>query len=320
MKAISTPLARFEDLKDYPYSANYIEVGDGLVMHYVDEGHVDEGTGTTGGEVILMLHGEPTWSYLYRHMIQICVAAGYRVIAPDLIGFGKSDKPTEMADYSFQSHMNWMTTFIEKLDLNNITLFGQDWGSLIGLRLAAEQEQRFSRIVIGNGMLPTGEMSQLKGNHRKSTIAFLVWKSFAVFSPWFPIAKIIGSGCAKQLSDEELRAYDAPFPTKKFKAGARVFPRLVPFSANDPAVEANKAAWKVLEQWEKPFLTCFSTGDPIMRGFDKVLQKRIPGAKDQNHIRVRGGHFLQEDASQDLAQAIIDLIEKTSENLNRATG
>ncbi|PCJ40791.1 MAG: haloalkane dehalogenase [Moraxellaceae bacterium] len=308
MEAISTPESRFDNLKDYPFAAHYVEVGGGLRMHYVDEGI--NGVNANGG-VILMLHGEPSWSYLYRHMIRHCVAAGYRVIAPDLIGFGKSDKPTQVKDYSFQSHMDWITAFIEKLDLNNITLFGQDWGSLIGLRLAAEQQQRFSRMVIGNGMLPTGEVSQFKGSNKVAPLAFLTWRSFAVFSPWLPIARIINFACQKKLTSDEIRAYDAPFPSKKYKAGARAFPKLVPITPNDPATEANKAAWKTLEKWDKPFLTCFSTGDPITGGFDKVLQRRIPGAEAQSHIRVQGGHFLQEDSPLELSQAIIELIETT---------
>lgn len=294
MEFVRTPESRFERLADYPFEPHYFEVcPDGMRMHYLDEGPGEADT-------VLMLHGEPSWSYLYRHMIPVVAAAGHRVIAPDLIGFGKSDKPTRLEDYSYQRHMDWMLEFVEGLDLNNITLVCQDWGSLIGLRLAAEQQQRFKAIVVGNGMLPTGE--------QKVPAAFQLWKNFALYSPWFPIARIINSGSFKTLGPEERKAYDAPFPSSKYKAGARAFPRLVPVSADDPATPANKAAWKVLEQWQKPFLTTFSNGDPITRGGDKFMQERIPGAKDQPHQTLVGGHFLQEDSPVPFARAINGLL------------
>ena len=289
---VRTPEERFKNLPNYAFTAHYIEV-DGLRMHYVDEGPQD-------ADPILMLHGEPSWSYLYRHMIPICAAAGHRVIAPDLIGFGKSDKPTDVAAYSYQQHMDWMTAFITQLDLKNITLVCQDWGSLIGLRLAAEQESRFKAIVVGNGMLPTGE--------QQTPRAFKLWKAFALNSPWFPIGRIIEFGSFKSLSKDELRAYDAPFPSAKYKAGARAFPALVPVSPDNPATEANKAAWKVLENWHKPFLTTFSNGDPITRGGDKHMQARIPGAQGMPHVTLKGGHFLQEDSATEFAQAVNGLL------------
>ena len=262
-------------------------------MHYLDEGPKD-------ADPVLMLHGEPTWSYLYRHMIPICSAAGHRVIAPDLIGFGKSDKPSKIEDYSYQTHMDWLLALIEYLDLRNITLVCQDWGSLLGLRLAAENESRFKAIVVGNGMLPTGE--------EKIPRAFKLWKAFALNSPWFPISRIIEFGSFKTLSKDERRAYDAPFPSKQFKAGSRAFPALVPTSPSDPASEANKKAWKILEQWEKPFLTTFSNGDPITRGGDRYMQSKIPGAQDMPHITLKGGHFLQEDSGTEFAMAINQLL------------
>lgn len=289
---LRTPENRFERLPNYSFSPNYVQVDD-LRMHYVDEG-------PSTADPILMLHGEPSWSYLYRYMIPVCVAAGHRVIAPDLIGFGKSDKPTSVDAYSYQAHMDWMQTFIDKLDLNNITLVCQDWGSLIGLRLAAENASRFKAIAIGNGMLPTGEEPVPK--------AFKLWRAFALHSPWFPIGRIINSGTFKTLSKDELRAYDAPFPSKKYKAGTRAFPALVPTSPDNPATEANKAAWEILEKWDKPFLTTFSNGDPITRGGDKYMQKRIPGAKGQNHITLKGGHFLQEDSGAEFAQAVNQML------------
>ncbi len=262
-------------------------------MHYLDEGPAD-------ADPVLMLHGEPSWSYLYRHMIPVVAAAGHRVIAPDLIGFGKSDKPTRLEDYSYQSHMDWMLTFIDKLALSNITLVCQDWGSLIGLRLAAEQEPRFKAIVVGNGMLPTGD--------QKVPAAFQLWKNFAQYSPWFPISRIINSGSFKNLGPEERKAYDAPFPSSKYKVGARAFPRLVPVTPDNPASEANRAAWKVLEQWSKPLLTTFSNGDPITRGGDKFMQERVPGAQGQPHQTLVGGHFLQEDSPVPFARAINALL------------
>lgn len=249
-KFVRTPDERFKNLPNYSFSAHYTDVG-GLRMHYIDEG-------PGSADPILMLHGKPSWSYLYRHMIPICTAAGHRVIAPDLIGFGKSDKPVNIEDYSYQSHMDWLLSLINALDLNNITLVCQDWGSLLGLRLAAENEERFKAIVVGNGMLPTGE--------EDVPSAFKIWKAFALNSPWFPIAKIVEMGSFKSFSKDEQRAYDAPFPSKQFKAGTRAFPALVPTSPDNPASKANKAAWAVLEKWQKPFVTAFSNGDPITRG------------------------------------------------------
>ncbi|WP_097460626.1 haloalkane dehalogenase [Mangrovitalea sediminis] len=292
MDYVRTPDDRFNRLLDYPFEPHYVDVG-GLRMHYVDEGPRD-------AKPILMLHGEPSWSYLYRHMIPICAAAGHRVIAPDLIGFGKSDKPLKMDDYSYQSHMDWVKALIDQLDLTDITLVCQDWGSLLGLRLAAENEARFRAIVVGNGMLPTGE--------QKVPRAFQLWKAFAVYSPWFPISRIVNTACFRKLGPDELKAYDAPFPSSNYKAGARAFPRLVPVSPTDPASDANRQAWKVLEQWKKPFLTTFSNGDPIMRGGDKYLQERIPGAKGLPHQTLVGGHFLQEDSPVQFARAINDLL------------
>ena len=234
MPVIRTPESRFAGLPDYPFAPNYLDVGGtatpGLRMHYLDEGPRD-------GRVVLMLHGEPSWSYLYRHMIPPVVAAGCRVIAPDLIGFGKSDKLTRISDYSYQSHMDWLTALVEQLDLRDITVVGQDWGSLLGLRLAAEQEPRCAAIVIGNGMLPTGDQPVPK--------AFRIWKHFALYSPWFPIGRIVASGVRRKLPDGERAAYDAPFPSAQYKAGARAFPRLVPVTPDDPASPANRTSLPV---------------------------------------------------------------------------
>ncbi len=266
-------------------------------MHYLDEGD-------PSAAPVLLLHGEPTWSYLYRHMIGPLVAAGHRVIAPDLIGFGKSDKPTDRAAYSYAQHVAWVTELVaDHLDLADITLFGQDWGSLIGLRVAAEQEARFARIVIGNGGLPHGKRLPLP-----NLIAFTAWRTFATFAPVLPIARIVAAGTKRTLTPAERAAYDAPFQASGSKAGARAFPALVPLSSSDPAIPANRAAWEALGRWEKPFLTCFSDGDPITGGGDRALQRHVPGAAGLPHATVRGGHFLQEDSPAEIAAHIIALI------------
>ena len=290
-----TPDSRFEGLPDYDFAPHYVDI-DGMRMHYVDEGPRD-------GEVVLLLHGEPSWSYLYRHMIPPLRDAGLRVIAPDLIGFGKSDKPTRRSDYSYAGHVGWMTAFIEALDLSGINLFCQDWGSLIGLRVAAENEHRFARIALGNGALPTGDQAIPR--------AFKIWRTFALYSPWFPIGRILQMGTVDELSAAEVAAYDAPFPSARYKAGARAFPKLVPTTPDDPARDANRAAWDVFRQWTKPFLTTFSNRDPIMRGGEKVWQDSVPGAQGQEHVIIRNaGHFLQDDKGPELAEVLIRFIAR----------
>ena len=295
MTALRTPESRFDNLAGYNFDAHHVDAG-GLRMHYIDEGPRD-------GAVVLLLHGEPSWSYLYRTMIPPLSDAGFRVIAPDLIGFGKSDKPTKKSDYTYAGHVEWMKQFVETLDLNEITLFCQDWGSLIGLRVAAENEQRFARIAIGNGGLPTGDQELPK--------AFKIWRAFALYSPWFPIGKIIQKGTITELSDEVVAAYDAPFPSAKYKAGSRAFPKLVPATPDDPASEANRAAWSVLARWQKPFLTTFSNRDPIMRGGEKPFQDRVPGAMNREHVKIKNaGHFLQEDKGPELAEVLTRFIRE----------
>lgn len=302
MKALRTPDERFAGLHGWTFDPHYLEVADGeggsLRMHYVDEGPSD-------AVPVLMLHGEPSWSYLYRRMIPGIVSAGYRAVAPDLIGFGRSDKPSEQSDYTFQRHVDWVTSLVESLELRSITLFGQDWGSLIGLRIAAENPDRFDRIVIGNGGLPTGDQSPGE--------AFLRWQKFSQTSPQFDIGRLIQGATVTTLSDDVVAAYDAPFPDDSFKAGARIFPSLVPTSPDDPAAPANRRAWEVLQRWEKPFLTTFSDSDPITKGGERVLQNLIPGAKDQPHVMIKGaGHFLQEDKGEEIATIIVDFIKGTS--------
>lgn len=296
MKTLRTPESRFENLPDYEFKPNYVDI-DGLRMHYVDEGAED-------GGVVLLLHGEPSWSYLYRHMIPPLAKAGFRVIAPDLIGFGRSDKPAKKSDYSYAGHVAWMKAFIEALDLMQITLFCHDWGSLIGLRVAAENERRFARIALGNGALPTGDQEMPR--------AFLIWRAFALYSPWFPIGRIIQKGTITELGEDVVAAYDAPFPSSSYKAGARAFPKLVPTRPNDPGSDANRAAWKVFARWQKPFLTTFSNRDPITRGGEVPWQESVPGAQEREHVKIRNaGHFLQEDKGPELVEALIDFVQTT---------
>ncbi len=288
--ALRTHDERFGNLPDFPYVPRYVGI-DGLRMHYVEAGPDD-------GPVVLMLHGEPTWSYLYRKMIPVFAAAGYRAIAPDLIGFGRSDKLKAVGDYSYLSHVTWVSAFLDALQLQDITLIGQDWGSLIGLRLVGEQPERFARVSIGNGMLPTAE--------GPIPTAFKLWRAFALNTPWFPIGRIVQAASLTRLNAAEVAAYDAPFPDRHHKAGTRAFPALVPTSESDPAIPANRAAWAALGGYTRPFLTYFGKQDPILGRGDGPLQRHIPGAAGQPHQRVRGSHFLQEDAGAQWAQAVVD--------------
>jgi haloalkane dehalogenase len=286
-EALRTPDERFAGIPDFPFAPHYTTVGDGLLMHHVEAGPVD-------APVVLMLHGEPSWSYLYRQMIPVFANAGLRAVAPDLIGFGKSDKPVRLTDYSYQSHMDWLHDWVGALDLRRITLVCQDWGSLLGLRFAAENDERFDRIVVANGFLPTAE--------RAMPVAFRTWRAFARYSPVFPIGRLVATGTKRSLSKAERAAYDAPFPSSRYKAGARAFPRLVPTDPADPAVPANRAAWEKLGRWEKPFLTLFGAADPILGRADRPLQKHVPGAQGQPHARLSGSHFVQEDNGVEIAQ------------------
>jgi len=293
MEILRTPDERFTDLPGYGFEPHYVEV-DGLRIHYVDEG-------SASAEPVLMLHGEPSWSYLYRKMIPVITAAGYRTVAPDLVGFGRSDKPGRREDYTYQRHVDWMKGWFEAVDLRHITLLCQVWGGLIGLRLAAEHEERFDRVVAANTGLPTGDRSLGE--------AFLRWQRYSQTTPNFHAGGIVKGGCVSELSPEIVAAYDAPFPDDRYKAGARQFPLLVPTSPDDPAAAPNRRAWEVLARWEKPFLTAFSDSDPIMRGGDRVFQKVIPGAKGQPHTTIVGaGHFLQEDKGEELAQVVINFM------------
>jgi haloalkane dehalogenase len=295
MKALRTPDERFENLPDYPFAPHYVEVGDGLRLHYVDEGPRD-------GRVVIMMHGEPSWSYLYRHMISAVSKAGYRVLAPDLIGFGRSDKPTDVTDYTYTRHVAWIQNWFDQMDLSDAVLFCQDWGGLIGLRLVAENAGKFSGVVAGNTFLPTGD--------RDPGEAFKKWREFSKTVPEFPVGGIIRGATVKPLGEGVEEAYNAPYPYESYKAGARIFPSLVPTSPDMDGVAENLKAWEVLKAWEKPFLTAFSDQDPITSGGDKLFQKLIPGAQGQPHKLLKGGgHFLQEDVHEELSQMIIEFCE-----------
>ena len=295
MDFLRTPDDRFADLEGYPFAAHYVDVTAAgvppLRMHYLDEGPRD-------GSPVLLLHGEPTWSYLYRTMIGPLAASGHRVIAPDLIGFGRSDKPTDIADYTYQRHVDWMASFLDLLDLRDITAVVQDWGSLIGLRIAAEHPDRFGKLFIANGFLPIAD--------RPVPSAFKLWRAFARYTPVLSAGWLVDRATVNPVPKAVRRGYDAPFPEKRYQAGARAFPQLVPTTPIDPAIPANRAAWEVLGSWDKPVLCVFGAADRILGAADKPLIAHIPGARDQPHARIRAGHFIQEDAGPELARRLLD--------------
>ncbi|MDH3755313.1 MAG: haloalkane dehalogenase [Acidimicrobiia bacterium] len=299
MQTLRTPDERFVDLPDFPFEPHYADIPDGdggtLRVHYLDEGPAD-------ASPVLLLHGEPSWSYLYRHMIPPLVAAGHRVVVPDQVGFGRSDKPAEQTDYSYARHVAWMSSLVfDHLDLTDATFFGQDWGGLIGLRLVTAQPDRFARVAIANTGLPNG--------HTRPSEAFMRWQKFSQEAPVFPIGDIVNGGCATDLSPEVIAAYDAPFPDDSFKAGARIWPSFVPTSLDDPEAPANQEAWTVLEQFDKPFLCCFSDLDPVTKGGDRPFLEKVPGAKGQPRTTIEGaGHFVQEDKGLELADLLIGFI------------
>lgn len=292
MQVLRTPDAAFAQVLDFPFVPRYLEIvdantGSPLRVHYIDEG-------PPRGRVVLLLHGEPTWSYLYRHMIPLLVSAGYRVLAPDLIGFGKSDKPADRADYSYARQVAWMSAWLRALEVRDAILVCQDWGSLIGLRMLAAMPDRFAGVAIANGGLPEGQPAPR---------AFAAWRAFSRFSPIFPIGRIVRAGCRRGLKASEVAAYNAPFPDSRYTAAPRVFPSLVPFAGNS-AVADQKQAWSVLEQWRKPFLCCFSDRDPITRGGASLMIGRIPGTIGMPHQTLRGGHFVQEDDPEGFVRSV----------------
>ncbi|MES2035741.1 MAG: haloalkane dehalogenase [Pseudomonadota bacterium] len=298
MQVLRTPEVRFEGLKDWPYAPRYLDLTDAdgtvLRLHYIDEGPRD-------GAPVLLMHGEPSWAYLYRHVIAGLVAKGHRVIAPDLIGFGRSDKPGARADYTYERHVAWMSQWLTALDLKDLTLFCQDWGGLIGLRLVAVFAERFAGVVVANTGLPTGS---------GMTEGFSNWLEVSQTIPQMPVGLFVNAGSGRTLSPEEIAAYDAPFPDESYKEGARQFPALVPVTPEHASVRENQLAWAVLEAFDKPFLTAFSDADPITGGGEAVFQTRVPGAAGQPHVALHGGHFLQEDCPDDIVAVIDGMIAR----------
>ncbi len=305
MEVLRTPDERFANLPGYDFQPRYVEVpaGDGsdrmLRVHYLDEGGA-------GAPVVLLLHGEPSWAYLYRHMLPVLVDAGLRVVVPDLVGFGRSDKPAAVEDYTYARHVEWLRAAVfDQLDLREVTVVGQDWGGLIGLRLVAEHPQRFARVVMANTGLPDG-------NHRLPD----VWWRFHDFvqrTPDLPVGFLVARGCTTELAPEVVAAYDAPFPSLEYKSGARAFPALIPQTPDNPATPDNQRAWQSLVRFDKPFLCAFSDSDPITRGGDRPFLKLIPGTRGQPHTTIEGaGHFLQEDRGPELARVVADFVRQTS--------
>ncbi|MGB0839329.1 MAG: haloalkane dehalogenase [Chitinophagales bacterium] len=288
-----TPDHCFDNLPDYPFAPNYLEVAAGLRMHYLDEGDKN------AVETVFLLHGEPSWSFLYRFMIPVFVEQGYRVIVPDLIGFGKSGKPTQTNDYTYAKHIMWTKSLVDQLNLQNVTLFCQDWGGLVGLRLLTAMPERFNRLVVANTGLPTGDHEMPK--------AFKQWQQFSQTVEHFPVGMILQNSTVRKLTDAEINAYKAPFPDDSYMAGARIFPALVPTTPDNAESANNRAAWQVLMQWQKPCLTLFSDKDPVTKGGQRPFEKLVPGTKEQPHqIITNAGHFLQEDKGKEIAEIMVE--------------
>lgn len=294
MTILRTPESRFENLKDFNFQPNYFEFdhnGENLRMHYLDEN-------SESNEVVLLLHGEPTWCYLYRHIIPILTRAGKRVIAPDLIGFGKSDKLTNKEDYTYANHINWTSQLFNQLNLNNVILFAQDWGGLIGLRLLTADPDKFSGLVVSNSGLPIGT---------GATEGFKQWLNFSQTVEDFDAGKIVFMGSMKALGPEEIHAYNAPFPDESYKVAARVFPTIVPMNKDQAQVKENIAAWEVLKNFERPTIAIFGEHDLSFRDQDKYIIEKIAGAKDMGHQRIEAGHFSQENQPQLIAETILSI-------------
>ena len=333
MKILRTPDENFDNLPDYPFSPNYLTIADTeggeLRMHYLDEGPAD-------GPVVLLLHGQPVWSYLYRFMIPLLVNKGFRVLAPDLVGFGRSDKPTRMEDYTYARHVAWMSDWLTKMDLRNVTVFFQDWGSLIGLRLVAAFPERFSHVVLSNGGMPAGvirgfvgkffqwiypyikiiEAKELPARFKTNWPApgFLYWRKYCAQNPNFAITDVMEMTANKALSADELLAYAAPFPDQSYMSGARKFPSLVPVFENEAEVEQNKAAWRVLQEFNKPFMCAFADNDPVTAGADKRFIEQVPGCSGVSHRTIpNAGHFVQQDQPEHCVQAILDITRQNQE-------
>ena len=301
MHVLRTPDERFANLPGFPFAPHYVEIPDGeggtLRVHHLDEGARD-------ATVVLLMHGNPSWSYLYRKMIPSIVAAGYRCVAPDLIGLGRSDKPSQLDDYTVARHVEWMrAALFDRLELRDVNLVCQDWGGIIGLRLVAEHSERFASVVAANTGMPTGQ-TPVSEDLRK-------WPEMARQMKEFPVGRMVSTGCTGGLSEAEIAAYDAPFPDESWKAAVKSFPGLIPITADNPAVPDQLRAWESLDRFAKPLLCAFSDMDPFNKGGNKALEKRVPGAQGQPHTTITGGgHFLQEDRGAELAQVVLDFLAR----------
>ncbi len=336
MKILRTPDERFQNLPGFAFEPHYTDVSDGdggtLRIHHVDEGPRD-------GEIVVCMHGQPTWSYLYRHMIPVLNEVGLRVLAPDLVGFGRSDKPAAREDYSYQRQVDWLTAWLIQNDIQEATFVGQDWGGLIGLRLVAENPERFARIVVANTGLPTpGPIAQdridavvdFRENKPTPTLqevmaalsspdpqrpemTFAHWQKWTWETEDIPVGMMImGSVDGRTLTPEEMAAYDAPFPDPSYKMGPRAMPSQVPTLPNDPSVPANRSAWEALGKWKKPLLCAFSDNDPVTAGGEQRFRTEVPGAQGQPHTTIKGGgHFLQEGRGEELARIVAEFVKST---------
>ena len=294
MSILRTPESRFENLKDFNFEPNYLELGhksESMRMHYLDENK-------DSNDVVLLLHGEPTWCYLYRHIIPILTKAGKRVIAPDLIGFGKSDKLTKKEDYTYANHIVWVSQLFDHLQLDNVVLFAQDWGGLIGLRILAENPEKFSGLVVSNSGLPVGS---------GASEGFKQWLNYSQTVEDFNAGKIVYQGSLKALDNYEIDAYNAPFPDDSFKVAARVFPTIVPITKEHAEVEENIKAWEVLKKFDRPTVAIFGEHDASFKGGDKYIIEKIAGAKGMNHQRINAGHFSQENQPELIADTILSV-------------
>ena len=336
MKTLRTPDERFRDLPGFPFTPHYTDVPDGdggaLRIHHVDDGPGD-------GPIVLCMHGQPTWSYLYRHMIPILTEAGLRVLAPDLVGFGRSDKPAARDDYTFERQVGWLNAWLRQSDLRGVTLVGQDWGGLIGLRMVAENPDRFARVIVANTGLPAPrdmavehvsallelrrtmptptlpEMARALGNPDPDAPgrSFVYWQKWTWETEDIPVGPLIaGSLDGRALSPREIAAYDAPFPDPSYKMGPRAMPSQVPTLPDDPSLPANLRAWEVFSKWQKPFLCAFTDNDSVTRGMDRAFRERIPGAQGQPHTTIEGGgHFLQEGRGEQFARIVADFVKSS---------
>ena len=331
MECKRTPDECFDGIEGFSYAPHYTAVDDcdggELSIAYIDEGPTD-------GPVVLLMHGQPVWSYLYRYMIPPLLEAGFRVVAPDLVGFGRSDKPTKIEDYTYARHVAWMSDWLVQLDLTDITVFFQDWGSLIGLRLVAAFPERFAGVVLANGGLPTGmvpveytdflkdayrtlpvvKAEELEGRFRDTTgiPGFLYWRKHCAESPDLDIGKLVSQTSRMPITEAEMAGYSAPFPDESYRAGARRFPSLVPVFHDEPEVEENKAAWGVLGKFNKPFMLAFSDNDPVTAGGEKIFLEKVPGCAGVAHRTIEdAGHFLQQDQPEQCVRAVLDITDRS---------